>query len=121
MSEAQTQEQQSDAIDLRVLIGVGVFAFALRALYIAQAWSHPAVRIPVIDAEAYRARALQILEGDWLGDAVYYLDPLYPFFLDGVIQDPSLMLADGIHPTAEGIDIVVARLTDLVEAELAED
>jgi len=69
------------SVDLRVLIGVGVFAFALRAIYIAQAWSHPAVRIPVIDAEAYRARALQILEGDWLGDAVYYLDPLYPFFL----------------------------------------
>jgi len=70
-----------DSVDLRVLIGVGVFAFALRALYIWQAWSHPAVRIPVIDAEAYRARALQILEGDWLGEAVYYLDPLYPFFL----------------------------------------
>ena len=27
---------------------------------------------------------------------------LYPFFLDGVITDKTLMLPDGIHPTAEG-------------------
>ena len=53
--------------------------------------------------------------------AAQYDAPLYPFFLDGVIQDPSLMLADGIHPTAEGIDLVVAQLTDMVEAELAEE
>ncbi|QLC23047.1 arylesterase [Parasphingopyxis sp. CP4] len=53
--------------------------------------------------------------------AAQYDAPLYPFFLDGVIQDPSLMLADGIHPTAEGIDRVVAQLTDLVETELAEE
>lgn len=47
----------------------------------------------MIDAEAYRARALQILDGDVLGDAVYYLDPLYPFFLAGVY---ALVSPDGI-------------------------
>lgn len=40
--------------------------------------------------------------------------PLYPFFLDGVIQRPELMLPDGIHPNAEGIDIVVERLAPIV-------
>lgn len=56
-------------------------AFGLRALYAREVFAHPAVQLPVIDALAYRDRALEILAGDWLGEAVYYLDPLYPFFL----------------------------------------
>jgi acyl-CoA thioesterase I len=44
--------------------------------------------------------------------------PLYPFFLDGVAGDAKLNLADGIHPTAEGIDIIVARILPSVEAFL---
>lgn len=51
--------------------------------------------------------------------AQQYDVPLYPFFLDGVIQEPDLMLPDGIHPTAEGIDIVVERVEPMVEARLA--
>ena len=35
--------------------------------------------------------------------------PLYPFFLDGVITEPSLMLGDGIHPTAEGVEVMATR------------
>jgi len=35
---------------------------------------------------------------------------LYPFFLDGIAADPALNQADGIHPTAAGIDIIVARI-----------
>ena len=34
--------------------------------------------------------------------------PLYPFFLDGAIQE-GLMLSDGIHPTAEGVELMVDR------------
>jgi len=44
--------------------------------------------------------------------------PLYPFFLDGVAGDVKLNLADGIHPTAEGIDIIVTRILPSVEAFL---
>ena len=44
--------------------------------------------------------------------------PLYPFFLDGVAADAKLNQADGIHPTAEGVDIVVARMLPTVEAFL---
>lgn len=40
---------------------------------------------------------------------------LYPFFLDGVAADPNLNLEDGIHPTAEGIDVIVARILPTVE------
>nr|AWM10647.1 arylesterase [Bradyrhizobium symbiodeficiens] len=42
--------------------------------------------------------------------------PLYPFFLDGVAADAKLNQADGIHPTAEGVDIIVGNIMPTVEA-----
>jgi acyl-CoA thioesterase I len=44
--------------------------------------------------------------------------PLYPFFLDGVASEAKLNQPDGIHPTAEGIDIIVARILPSVETFL---
>ena len=41
--------------------------------------------------------------------------PLYPFFLDGVAGERSLVQSDGMHPTAEGIDIMVERMLPTVE------
>lgn len=35
--------------------------------------------------------------------------PLYPFFLDGVAGEAKLNLSDGIHPTQEGVAIMVER------------
>jgi len=42
--------------------------------------------------------------------------PLYPFFLEGVAADAKLNQADGIHPTAAGVDIIVAKMLPTVEA-----
>ena len=44
---------------------------------------------------------------------------LYPFFLDGVAADPKLNQQDGLHPTAEGVKVIVARILPAVEALLA--
>jgi acyl-CoA thioesterase-1 len=44
---------------------------------------------------------------------------LYPFFLDGVAGERSLNLPDGLHPTAKGIEIIVARILPTVESFLA--
>ena len=44
--------------------------------------------------------------------------PLYPFFLEGVAADKKLNQADGIHPTAEGVDIIVKNMLPAVEAFL---
>lgn len=52
------------------------------------------------------------------GLAKKYDAGLYPFFLDGVITDPGLMLPDGIHPNPQGIAKVVAGISSLVTAEL---
>ena len=49
-------------------------------------------------------------------DAIYpalqkkYDVPLYPFFLQGVLGDPSLTLPDGIHPSAKGVDLIVENI-----------
>jgi acyl-CoA thioesterase-1 len=42
--------------------------------------------------------------------------PLYPFFLEGVAADAKLNQADGMHPTADGVDIVVRNILPTVEA-----
>jgi acyl-CoA thioesterase-1 len=44
--------------------------------------------------------------------------PLYPFFLDGVAAEKKLNQADGIHPTAEGVDLIVKNILPTVEALL---
>lgn len=44
--------------------------------------------------------------------------PLYPFFLAGVAADAKLNQADGIHPTAEGVDIIVKTMLPTVETFL---
>jgi acyl-CoA thioesterase-1 len=46
---------------------------------------------------------------------------LYPFFLEGVVTNPKLMQADRVHPTAQGIDVIVGNIEPLVEKKLAAD
>lgn len=54
-------------------------------------------------------------------DAIYpdlqrkYGVPLYPFFLDGVLQKPGLTLADGMHPSPKGVDVIVAGILPAIE------
>lgn len=58
-------------------------------------------------------------------DAIYpdlatrYGTLLYPFFLDGVIGNRTLVQADGLHPTAAGVDVIVAKILPKVEALIA--
>jgi acyl-CoA thioesterase I len=43
-----------------------------------------------------------------------------PFFLDGVAEVPPLNQADGMHPNADGVKRIVARLLPLVDKLIAE-
>jgi acyl-CoA thioesterase I len=51
--------------------------------------------------------------------AARYMVPLVPFFLEGVATESTLNQADGIHPNAEGVRIIVAnvlpQVTELVQ------
>jgi len=42
--------------------------------------------------------------------------PLYPFFLEGVAADARLNQADGLHPTAQGVEVMVRNILPTVEA-----
>jgi acyl-CoA thioesterase-1 len=47
-----------------------------------------------------------------------YQVPLYPFFLDGVATVARLTQPDGLHPTADGVDLVVSNILPTVQAFL---
>ncbi len=44
---------------------------------------------------------------------------LYPFFLDGVAANLSLLQRDGLHPTAAGVDVIVGRMLPKVNELIA--
>jgi len=48
-----------------------------------------------------------------------YEVPLYPFFLDGVVTEERLKLSDGMHPTGEGVGVMVSRSLPTVEKFVA--
>ncbi len=43
---------------------------------------------------------------------------LYPFFTEGVSGQPALLLADGMHPNAKGVAVMVRNIAPLVVREL---
>lgn len=60
-------------------------------------------------------------------DALYgelareYDAQLVPFWLESIYEDPALFQSDRIHPTAEGIDALVADTIDEVRAALPDE
>jgi acyl-CoA thioesterase-1 len=44
---------------------------------------------------------------------------LYPFFLDGVAGDSRFNQKDGMHPNAEGVDVIVERILPSIEVVIA--
>jgi acyl-CoA thioesterase I len=71
-------------------------------------------------------RAPPNLGPDYAGpfDAIYpdlarrYDAALDPFVLAGVIGDRRLMLPDGVHPNAKGIDVMATRIAPIVAGRL---
>ena len=123
-------EKQREIIILRVVVGmsaeetaeaVGSTAGAVRVAQHRALSRLKARKIPVMLAGMKAARNLG---PDYAArfDAIY---PdlagreglvLYPFFLDGVAADAKLNQGDGMHPTAEGVDVIVRNIMPKVEA-----
>ncbi len=64
-----------------------LFALALlpRCLAVSQYEAeHPNANAPVIDERSYDAWAREIAAGDWIGDEVFFQEPLYPYFLGAI-------------------------------------
>jgi len=80
--------------------------------------------IPVMLAGMYASRNLgkayvERFDGLYTEIAKEHGLVLYPFFLDGIAGDRSLNLPDGLHPTAKGVEVIVARILPTVERFLA--
>ena len=43
---------------------------------------------------------------------------LYPFFLDGVAGQPDKLLPDGMHPNAQGVEIIAKKIAPAVAGDL---
>ena len=79
-AEAKRTEA-SDRFRWRCGAGIFVFAFALRLIYLFQIDAIPLFVHLAGDARTYDEWAQRIVAGAWLGDAVFYQAPLYPYFL----------------------------------------
>jgi len=58
-----------------------IFAFAVRLAYIEQMRGNASFGNLLLDAQFYDSWAQKIAEGDWLGTEVFFMGPLYPYFL----------------------------------------
>lgn len=55
------------------------------------------------------------MESSYRSLADAYKLAFYPFALEGVVGHPELNLADGYHPNARGVDVMVERIYPLVD------
>ena len=60
----------------------------------------------------------QAFDAIWPDLAKRYDAALYPFILNGVINQPTLVQADHVHPTAAGIAVIADGVTPVVAREL---
>ena len=87
-------------------LGVFVVALALR-LWVVQSFNahHPQAATPVIDEAAYDAWARRIAAGDWIGEDVFFQEPLYSYWL-------------GVLYWIGGASLEVARVTQALVGAL---
>ena len=63
----------------------------------------------------------QAVEQNYQNLAAGFKVPLYPFLLESIFHQPDLMLKDGIHPSAKGIQAVTPDLGDFFIKHLSLD
>ena len=86
--------------------GIASLAFALRFAYLLEARAMPLFHASISDARSYWDWSDRIAGGDWLGDAVFYQAPLYPYFL-------------ALVKLAVGADLGSVRLVQIALGSLA--
>jgi len=67
--------------DRRWLLGLFLGGLGLRLVHLSTIRRSPLFLYLGLDPLAYHEWALRIAAGDWLGQRVFYQDPLYPYFL----------------------------------------
>ncbi|QDU68955.1 glycosyltransferase family 39 protein [Engelhardtia mirabilis] len=88
---------------------VFVVGLALRLAVLVQVEAHyPLADRPVIDEASYETWALEIAGGDWIGDEVFFQEPLYPYWIASVYTV--------LGPERHGLRVVQALSGALVAA-----
>lgn len=82
------------------LVAVLAVALGLRVLHLLEIRANdPFFEAPSVDPRLYHEWASRIAQGDWLGEEIFFLGPLYPYFL-GVVYSvfgASLLAAKIVH------------------------
>ncbi len=72
--------REGDARRFEILVGaIALAAMGLRAAYVWSLRSTPWFDVLSVDPAYYDRWATEIAAGRWLGDRVFYMDPLYPY------------------------------------------
>jgi acyl-CoA thioesterase-1 len=113
-----------------VIVGLGANDM-LRGLSPAQTRANLGAILDELDRRKVRAALTTMLAAPNLGEDYaqafnpIYLDlarqrgvRVYPFFLDGVAGRPDRLLPDGMHPNAQGIEDITARLAPRIAGDL---
>ena len=69
----------------------------------------------------YGGEFQRTFDGIYPALAEQYDAALVPFFMQPLLADPTLLLPDRVHPTAEGVEAMVAETVDIVIEALPED
>jgi len=115
----------------RWLIGLFLGGLALRLIHLATIRDSPFFLYLGLDPLAYHEWALDIAAGNWLGDHIFYQDPLYPYLLGSlytvfgdhrlVVTAVQLLLGACIPPlvydaTRRALDLRAAPLAGILAA-----
>lgn len=73
--------RRSPQKDAYFAIGIFIFAFAIRFVYLTQMTSSPLFDTPTMDAEYHDQWAQTLLKGEDFTEGVFFRAPLYPYFL----------------------------------------
>ena len=65
----------------RWLLLVFVLALGLRLFFLMEAAENPFFENRIGDARYYHDWAVKIASGDWVGDRIFWVDPLYAYLL----------------------------------------
>jgi 4-amino-4-deoxy-L-arabinose transferase-like glycosyltransferase len=101
------------------LVAVFVVAFVARMVAVAQyEQQHPMAQSPVIDEAAYDDWALEIARGDWLGEELFFQEPLYPYWL-GCVYSVYGESRAAMRSLARTAQVLLGSLTAVLTALLA--
>jgi 4-amino-4-deoxy-L-arabinose transferase-like glycosyltransferase len=96
-----------------VVAAIGLLALAVRLIHLWQIGEHdPFFDNPSVDPEVYHRWATRLAGGDWIGEEVFFLSPLYPYFLGALywLVGPSLFAAKLVQMLLGALDCVLVYL-----------